>query len=173
MATLPTVAKSKKLMILKIVFSVTVFLTVMGIMVGISFYNEAKLGEILAKYLAEYNVADISELSGDVRETYKQATEGFKMYIWHDKLNPAFTMPIAFVALPAFMVFKDEIKKYFSVPRGVGVAIVILIISFIIEYIIVYVKVSAATYLFVTLINSLYFDPAIERIEKAEGVNHG
>ena len=165
MATLPTVAKSKKVLILKIVFNVTVFLAVMGIMVGVSYYNEAKVGEILAAN----GVSEFSDLSATLQATY----QGFEKYIWHNKLNPAITMPVGFVALPAFMVFKDEIKKYFKLPKGVGVAVIILIIAFLIEYVVMYVKVAAGTYLFVTLINSLYFDPAIEKIEKAEGINHG
>ena len=41
MATLPTVSKAKKLFLIKIVFNVTVFLAVVGVFVGISYYSEA------------------------------------------------------------------------------------------------------------------------------------
>lgn len=162
MATLPTVSKAKKLFLIKIVFNVTVFLAVVGVFVGISYYSEAKLGEILA----QNGVSDFDDLSSNLQQLY----QGFNKYVWHTKINPAIAMPVGFVGLTAFMVFKDEIKKYFSVPNGVGVAIALLGVSFIIEYLATYVQVSAATYLMVTLINALYFDPLIESYQKGDRV---
>lgn len=161
MATLPTIAKSKKVLILKIVFNVTVFLAVIGAFVGFSFYSQSRINDILA----QNGVSEFEDLSANLQLVYN----GFEKYVWHTKINPAIVMPVGFVGIAAFMVFKDEIKKYFKLPKGVGGAIIILGISFIIEYIATYVQVAAASYLFVTLINALYFDPLIEKIEKAEG----
>lgn len=159
MATTP-IKPSRKLTIIKIVFNVTVFLSILAIFLGVSYYSEAKLGDIL-----EANgVSDFADLSANLQAIYG----GFEKYVWHTKLNPAVMLPIAFVGFSAAMVFKDQLKLYYKIPKGVGVAIAVLIISFIIEYIAMYAKVSAGAYLLVTLVNSLYLDPAIIRAKKIE-----
>lgn len=158
MATLPTVPKAKKLLFFKYAFSITVLLAVLGIIIGFSYYSQAKMEDILVKN----GVNDFTELGKNLQEAYR----GFEKYVWHTKIKTEVIVPIAVVAGVGFMIAKDEIKKYFNLPKGVGFAIFILILSFILQYFIMYVQIGAGSYLFITLINALYFDPLIEKYQK-------
>jgi Ca2+-dependent lipid-binding protein len=76
-------------------------------------------------------------------------------------LNTNAVLPIVFCLFGAFAIFKDQIRDYFHFPPGINVAILLFILGFIGWLISYWLMAVTGLYLVLTIINTLYFNPAL------------
>lgn len=131
--------------------------------------------------IAKYTTNIISYLSlavgGSLWALSKNDWQLFMVIPERPQLLGAILTPLVIVGFGLLAFFKDQIVSHFKFPKGIRGAITLLSLSTIILLlgnIAIWIILSSGLYLILSIVNTLYFDPAINeeleiiKIKKAE-----